>query len=109
MSTFNKHTHPESPLLHNAPKIGVLLVNLGTPDSPTYFALMRYLRAFLSDPRVVQIPKSLWLPILYGIILPFRSYASAKKYRRIWQTDSPLRLHGMALADHPTESWRSLI
>jgi ferrochelatase len=75
-------------------KPGVLLVNLGTPDAPTRWAVLRYLREFLSDPRVVQIPRVAWLPILYFLILPFRSGSSAKKYATIWRPDgSPLRIY----------------
>src|SRR5207248_2837535 len=75
-----------------SPKVGVLLVQLGTPDAPRYFALWRYLRQFLSDPRVIEVPRFIWLPLLYARILPFRSAASAAKYRRIWDphTGSPL-------------------
>ena len=51
-------------------RIGVLLVNLGTPDSPTYFAVQRYLREFLGDRRVINTSRWIWLPILYGIVLP---------------------------------------
>lgn len=70
---------------------GVLLVNLGTPDAPTPNALRRYLREFLSDRRVVEIPRLLWYPILYGIILNTRPKASAEKYRAIWtEQGSPL-------------------
>ncbi len=70
---------------------GVLLVNLGTPDAPDTASLRKYLREFLSDPRVVEIPRILWLIILYGIILPLRPKHSAKLYQSIW-TDkgSPL-------------------
>lgn len=73
-------------------QVGVLLVQLGTPDAPTYFSVMRYLRQFLSDRRVIEVPTPIWLPLLYGVILPFRSSASAAKYRLIWheQTGSPL-------------------
>jgi len=73
-------------------QVGVLLVQLGTPDAPTYFAVMRYLRQFLSDRRVIEVPTPIWLPLLYGVILPFRSSASAAKYRLIWhpETGSPL-------------------
>ncbi len=72
--------------------IGVILSNLGTPDAPTPSAVRKYLAEFLSDPRVIEIPKIFWWPILYGIILPFRSAKSAKLYQKIW-TDkgSPLR------------------
>jgi ferrochelatase len=73
---------------------GVLLVNLGTPDAPTTGAVRRYLREFLSDPRVVQIPRAVWLPILYLFVLPFRPARSAKKYASIWRADgSPLRIY----------------
>jgi len=71
---------------------GILLIQLGTPDAPTYRGLFPYLRQFLSDRRVIEVPRPVWLPILYGFILPFRSGASAAKYRRIWDpvTGSPL-------------------
>lgn len=74
---------------------GVLLIQLGTPDSPTYRGLFPYLRQFLSDRRVIQAPRLFWLPLLYLRILPFRSGASAAKYRRIWNptTGSPLLHH----------------
>lgn len=72
----------------------VVLVNLGTPDAPTRGAVRRYLKQFLSDPRVVEIPRALWWFILHGVILPFRSGQSAKKYASIWTEDgSPLRIH----------------
>lgn len=75
-------------------KIGILLVNLGTPDQPTSSAVRRYLRQFLSDPRVVEIPKLIWWFILNGIILPIRSSASAKKYQSIWLAQgSPLLVY----------------
>ncbi|MCU0831977.1 MAG: ferrochelatase, partial [Rhizobiaceae bacterium] len=59
-------------------KVGVLLVNLGTPDAPTAPALRRYLRQFLSDSRVIEWPKALWYPILYGIVLNTRPKRVAK-------------------------------
>jgi len=72
----------------------VLLVNLGTPDSPTPRAVRRYLRQFLSDPRVIEIPRALWIPILYGFVLAARPRQSARKYASIWSPDgSPLRVH----------------
>lgn len=72
--------------------VGVLLIQLGTPDAPTARALRRYLRQFLSDPRVIELPRWQWLPIFYLFVLPFRPAQSAAKYRRIWQaqTGSPL-------------------
>jgi protoporphyrin/coproporphyrin ferrochelatase len=73
---------------------GVLLVNLGTPDAPTPSAVRRYLREFLSDPRVVELPRWLWLPILYLLVLPFRPAKTARKYATIWKPDgSPLRIY----------------
>jgi protoporphyrin/coproporphyrin ferrochelatase len=73
---------------------GVLLVNLGTPDAPTPAAVRRYLREFLWDPRVVQVPRPLWWLILNFAILPFRPGKSAKKYATIWRKDgSPLRVY----------------
>lgn len=72
----------------------VLLVNLGTPEAPEPGAVRRYLKQFLSDPRVVEIPRAVWLPILYGAILTVRPRKSAAKYASIW-TDrgSPLLHH----------------
>ncbi|MEO2266719.1 ferrochelatase [Pseudoalteromonas sp. YIC-656] len=73
-------------------RYGVLLVNLGTPDAPTAKAVRAYLKEFLSDTRVVEIPPFLWSIILNGIILPIRSPKVAKAYAEIWEDgDSPLR------------------
>ncbi|MBW8192176.1 ferrochelatase [Neiella marina] len=77
---------------------GVLLVNLGTPDEPTPKAVRRYLKQFLSDRRVVDLPRVLWWPLLNGIILPTRSPKVAHAYQTIWQDDSPLRRIGLAQA-----------
>jgi ferrochelatase len=74
-----------------APKIGVLLINLGTPNSPEPGAVKLYLREFLSDPRVVEIPQLVWQPILRGIILNTRPRKSAHAYKQVWTEDgSPL-------------------
>lgn len=85
---------PEPAFHHGqAPRTGVLLVNLGTPEAPTAPALRRYLGQFLSDPRVVEIPRLLWWPILHGIILRVRPAKSAAKYASIWMPEgSPLRV-----------------
>lgn len=86
---------PEPPHLHGQPATtAVVLVNLGTPESPTAPALKRYLKQFLSDPRVVEIPKPLWWLILNGIILNIRPKKSAAKYATVWMPEgSPLRVH----------------
>ncbi|WP_410498315.1 ferrochelatase [Chitinibacter sp. S2-10] len=85
---------PEPSFSHASPsKVGVLLVNLGSPDAPTVQALRPYLKQFLSDPRVVEIPKAIWWLILNGIILNLRPKKSAAKYASIWTKDgSPLRV-----------------
>jgi protoporphyrin/coproporphyrin ferrochelatase len=80
-------------------RIGVLLVNLGTPDSPSYFAVQRFLREFLRDRRVINTSRLIWLPLLYGLILPFRPIPTARKYRSIWlQEGSPLAVYSSRLA-----------
>jgi len=74
-------------------RTALILVNLGTPVSPTAGDVRRFLRPFLSDRRVVNLPRCLWLPILYGIILPFRSPKVAKLYQKIWWPEgSPLKV-----------------
>jgi ferrochelatase len=87
MSRFASATYE-----HGTPlKVGVLLVNLGTPDAPTASAVRKYLAQFLADPRVVEIPRPLWLLILHGIILRTRPAKSAAKYASIWTKEgSPL-------------------
>lgn len=87
-----------------APRIGVLLVNLGTPEAPTPAAVKRYLAEFLSDRRVVELPPLLWQPILRGIILNTRPKKSAHAYQSIWADEgSPLeaitRAQALALKD----------
>ncbi|WLI88630.1 ferrochelatase [Massilia sp. R2A-15] len=77
----------------------IVLVNLGTPDAPTRSAVRRYLKEFLWDRRVVEIPRALWWFVLNLIILPFRSGKSAAKYASIWTRDgSPLKVHTQAQA-----------
>ena len=79
--------HPAIP----APRIGVLLANLGTPDAPDAASVRRYLAQFLSDPRVIEIPRLLWKPILHGIILRTRPRKSAHAYAQVWTEEgSPL-------------------
>jgi len=88
---------PEPPFNHDrATRVGVLLVNLGTPDAPTPAAVRRYLAEFLADRRVVEIPPAVWRPILHGVILRVRPAQSARKYAAIWSdTGSPLLVHSV--------------
>lgn len=82
----------ESNFKHGTPqKTAVLLVNLGTPDAPDTPSVRRYLAEFLADPRVVEIPRLVWLLILYLFVLPLRPKKSAEKYRQVWTEEgSPL-------------------
>lgn len=92
---------PEPPHRHGtAEKTGVMLVNLGTPEAPTREALRPYLKEFLSDPRVVEMPRLLWLAILNGVILNTRPAKSAEKYATIWMPEgSPLKVYTRRQAD----------
>ncbi|MDC8829873.1 ferrochelatase [Alteromonas gilva] len=83
-----------------ADKIGVLVTNLGTPNAPTKGALQPYLKEFLSDPRVVEVPRLLWWFILNGVILRFRPKRSAQAYATVWsEQGSPLMVHTKAQAE----------
>ena len=94
MSLFTSPFAKEPPFVHGQPqRTAVLYCNLGTPDAPTPHAVRRYLAEFLGDPRVVEIPRLLWLLILHGIILRTRPAKSAAKYASIWTREgSPLKL-----------------
>ena len=92
-------------------KVGVLLVNLGTPDGTDSKSMWRYLREFLSDPRVIEMPKALWYPILYGIVLNTRPKKSGENYKKIWNTErdeSPLRTYTRAQGEKLAEALRDL-
>ena len=79
---------------------GILLVNLGTPEEPTSAAVRRFLKQFLSDPRVIEYPRWLWWLILNGVILRIRPSRSAAAYQKIWTDDgSPLMIYSKAIAD----------
>jgi ferrochelatase len=86
---------PEPAFVHGSlSRIAVLLVNLGTPAAPDAGAVRRFLRQFLSDPRVVEIPRLIWWPILYGLVLPLRPGRTAAKYAAIWSDQgSPLMVY----------------
>ena len=113
MSTPGPWLPPDHPPV-TAGKVGVLLVNLGTPDAPEPRAVRRYLAEFLSDPRVVEIPQIVWQPILRGVILRTRPQKSAQAYRQIWTEEgSPLAVitrrqaeaMQMRLGDGATVDW----
>src|SRR5205085_11724587 len=94
--------HPSVP----TPKVGLLLINLGTPDAPHARAVRKYLAEFLSDPRVIEIPRLAWKPILHGIILRTRPQKSAEAYNQIWTNEgSPLRV----IAQRQAENLRGTI
>src|SRR6202789_325462 len=99
MAYYRAVAHADPAAAPAPERIGVLLVNLGTPDSPSYFAVQRYLREFLGDRRVIETSRLIWWPILYGIVLPFRPLRTARKYRKIWTRDgSPLAVYSKRLA-----------
>ena len=85
------HSPPDHPPVNHG-RTGVLLINLGTPDAPDAGAVRRYLAEFLSDPRVIEIPRWLWRPILHGVVLRLRPRKSAHAYRQVWTN------HGSPLA-----------
>ena len=95
IENWNNLTSPELAYQHGTPtQTGILLVNLGTPDAPTAQALRPYLKQFLSNPRVVEIPQWVWWLILNGVILNTRPKKSAEKYAQIWMPEgSPLKVH----------------
>lgn len=79
---------------HSNPRVGILITNLGTPDAPEAGSVRRYLKQFLSDPRIVEFPRLLWWLVLHGVILNIRPKRSAANYRKIWtEQGSPLLLH----------------
>jgi len=85
-----------------AGRIGVLLINLGTPDATDYWSMRRYLKEFLSDPRVIEWPKIFWWPVLNGIVLSKRPQKSGRAYDKIWnreRDESPLRTVTRSQAD----------
>src|ERR1035441_2146715 len=80
--------------------VAALMVNTGTPEAARSGAVRHFLRRFLSDPRVIELPRILWLPLLYGLILPLRAPRSARKYREIWREEgSPLLLNTSRLRE----------
>src|SRR6202023_1714823 len=99
MAHYRAVAHADAAEASTPERIGVLIVNLGTPDSPSYFAVQRYLREFLSDRRVIDTSRLIWLPVLYGVVLPFRPLRTARNYRKIWMNEgSPLAVYSTRLA-----------
>jgi ferrochelatase len=83
-----------------AERVGILLVNLGTPTAPTAASVRRFLKQFLSDPRVIEYPRWLWWLILNGVILRIRPARSAEAYRKIWtEAGSPLMIYSEGVAE----------
>jgi len=90
---------PNPPAAGEPARIGVLLVNLGTPDALSWLAVARYLREFLADRRVIDAPRALWYPLLFGFVLPLRSARTLRKYRVVWMAEgSPLAVLSDRLA-----------
>src|ERR1700760_508197 len=86
-----------------AERIGILLVNSGTPATPEPADVRKFLAGLLGDPRVVELPRLLWLPFLHGLVLPWRPRRSAAKYRKIWTPHgSPLLNLSVRLKDELT-------
>src|SRR6202522_2722910 len=108
MAYYRAVAHADPAAAPAPERIGVLLVNLGTPDSPSYFAVQRYLREFLGDRRVINTSRLIWLPLLYGVILPLRPMRTARKYRKIWLPEgSPLAVYSQRLASKVGAALRS--
>ncbi|MER9305087.1 ferrochelatase [Mesorhizobium sp. M0293] len=92
-------------------KIGIMLVNLGTPDGTDFKPMWRYLREFLSDPRVIELNRAIWYPILYGLVLTTRPKKSGANYARIWnreKNESPLRTYTRAQGEKLAEALHDL-
>ena len=88
----------------DGPRTAVLLINTGSPDAPEAAAVRRYLAEFLSDERVIELPKWKWWPILHGIILRVRPAKSAERYRGVWLPEgSPLIVHTRRTAERPVK------
>ncbi|MGH8378892.1 MAG: ferrochelatase, partial [Gammaproteobacteria bacterium] len=96
---MTQHSAEPNAVHGTSPRPGVLVTNLGTPDAPTPAALRRYLAEFLSDRRVVNLPRLIWWPLLHGVVLRTRPKHSAAAYARIWTPQgSPLLTHSQAIA-----------
>ncbi|THF57920.1 ferrochelatase [Ollibium composti] len=97
-----KKAASDAPLASAKDKVGIMLLNLGTPDGTDYWPMWRYLREFLSDPRIIELNKAIWYPILYGLVLTTRPQKSGANYARIWnreKNESPLHTFTRAQAE----------
>ena len=82
------------PMNHDKDQLGILLVNTGTPSKPNIISIRKYLKEFLSDKRIIDLPRIVWLPILYLFVLPFRPAKKIKDYKKIWMKEgSPLLVY----------------
>lgn len=107
---MGQYQSPENFRHDQESSLGILLVNLGTPDAPDTGSVRRYLAEFLSDPRVVEVPRPIWWLILNLYILRVRPSESAKAYQAIWtEQGSPLLLHSQALAESLQQELRSTL
>ena len=98
--------HPEV----KKPKIGVLLLNLGTPDGTDYWSVRRYLSEFLSDKRVIDYPSYFWQPLLQGVILSIRPFKSGAAYKKVWnneRNESPLKTYTRSQCEKIEEHLKS--
>jgi ferrochelatase len=86
MASSNVSANSNKPVPHG--KIGILLVNLGTPDAPRFWSVCQFLKEFLSDPRVIETPRIFWWPILHFIILVLRPRRIAKHYAAVWNKET---------------------
>lgn len=106
MNNYLPENHPAV----KKPKIGVLLLNLGTPDATDYWSVRRYLSEFLSDKRVIDYPSFFWQPLLQGVILSIRPFRSGKAYKKIWNTErneSPLKTYTRAQCEKIAVSFKN--
>ena len=93
---------PDNHIFIPEKKIGVLMVNLGTPENTNYISMWLYLREFLSDKRIIELTRFIWFPILYFIILIVRPKKSGKLYEKIWdkkRNKSPLKVFSESVAE----------
>lgn len=105
---FDGDLFDENPPITGPGRVGVLLVNLGTPDTPSRGDIRKYLAEFLSDPRVIEIPRYLWMPILHGLVLTLRPKKLVPRYQGIWMDGgSPLMVYSRQQAEGVAQALRA--